>query len=134
MSMSYDDIAYELAMEEKMEKENDGIVEIVSADNENLYIDVDSDLIAKAEEICNDKGYTLEEAIERFIETIAKFEELPFSAFQESDENESAREETENLLNDDSAPSYNSAEELLEDYNLEGTRSVEELFKERGLE
>ena len=134
MSMSYDDIAYELAMEEKMKKENDGSVEIVSGDNEKLYVSVGSDIIAEAEGICNDKGYTLEEAIESFIETIVKSGELPLLGIEEADENELARIETEKLLNDNTAPSYNSAEELLEDYYPEETRPIEELFKECELE
>jgi antitoxin component of RelBE/YafQ-DinJ toxin-antitoxin module len=134
MSMSYDDIDCELAWEEEMKKENEGVIEIVLTDNEKLYIDVDSDVIAQAEEICNDEGYTLEEAIKNSIETIAESGKLPFFVYEETDENESARIETEKLLNNNTAPSYNSAEELLEEYNHEETRPIEELFKECGLE
>lgn len=80
MSMSYDDAAYELAMGNDMENEDEveEIVEIILIDKEERYVEVDSKLVERAEKVCVDNSYLLEDAIERFLYYIVDEDELPF--------------------------------------------------------
>lgn len=114
MSMSFDDIAYEMAIEEEMKKkrENEGDTGIILFGNEQLFIIMNNAVVAQADSICTRKGCSLAEAIEKFIENIAETGEIPFEL--EYDD-ELVRQEAEAIIYDDKARTYNSAEELLED-------------------
>lgn len=74
MSMIYEDKDYEL----DNPKENDYEYGIILVENEPVNVYLENELMFKAEDICEKYGYTLDKAIEKFVETVVEKGELPF--------------------------------------------------------